>query len=60
MKVSFTYQQEEAPAVARLIARIRAEYPDSKLHKSEQHPPFIHAYVTVGNVKKSSNHAGFR
>lgn len=60
MKVAFTYRQEEGPEAARLIAQIRAAYPGSKLHKSEQHPPFIHAYLTIGNVKKPSNHAGFR
>lgn len=52
MKVAITYRQEEAPTATRLIAKIRAKYPGSKLRKSEQHPPFVHAYVTIENVKK--------
>lgn len=56
MKISLTYQQEEAPTAARLIARIRTEYPVTKLHKSQRHPPFIHAYLTIGNSKRPSSH----
>ncbi len=56
MKISLTYQQAEAPAAACLIAQIRAKYPVTKLHKSQRHPPFIHAYLTIGNSKKPSGH----
>lgn len=58
MKIALTYRQEEASAAARLIAQIRAKYPGSKLHKSERHPPFIHAYLTIGNVKNPRIHPG--
>lgn len=60
MKVSLTYQQEEVSAAAYLIALIQARYPGSKLHKSEQHPPFIHAYLTVRKPDKPSDKAGLR
>ena len=60
MKISLTYQREEISAAAYLIALIQTRYPGSKLHKSEQHTPFIHAYLTVREPDKPNNKAGLR
>lgn len=60
MKISLTYQRGEALLAGSLISMLQRLFPGAKLHKSEHHPPFIHAYLTVRNPEKPSDKAGLR
>lgn len=58
MKIAITYRIEESPEADRQIGRLKQDYPGIKLHKSTQHPPFIHAYMTITKPKNPNDRAG--
>lgn len=50
MKVKITYQTDNE--LDKILEVIRSVYPRFKVRKSNKHPPFLHAYITVENAKK--------
>lgn len=52
MKGKISYEAWEEVDVAAIVAFMRRQFPGIKVHKSDNHPPYKHLYLTT---RKSKN-----
>ena len=53
MKIKITYQTDDE--LADVLSCLMWRYGDIKLHRSDRHPPYRHAYVTVDAKREQSD-----
>lgn len=52
MKITIAYIPAEEKDITISVAVLRHIFPDIKVRKSEQHPPFKHIYLTTKKPEK--------
>lgn len=47
MKITIAYLSDETAAANKIINEVASRHPTVKVKKSNRHPPFNHAYLTI-------------